>query len=131
MGLYFLIACQGSYPVIPCLQDIAFCNSPTCCHNYPDVVDQWEVHYHDCIQIVNNNYAVNIENSYNGIVVYWQARNHNDVGQLLKDFFNRYADWYNLTDPMTIRNAHGVIVDGVRENTITIQDPFIRDRNVA
>lgn len=140
MALFYLMQCKP--PVIPNLQrldDIGHrCHIPTCRSHqgkkkltvHKKQVVQFDVSYHTCVTAVNT--QAEMQQTI-GRSTGWFVKNKQSVGDLLVGFFVYYSDEFDFKKD-AISLYQGAPIQrrpAWNKYPVAVQDPFIKDRNVA
>lgn len=140
MALFYLMQCKP--PVIPNLQrldDIGYrCPIPTCRSHqgkkkltvHKKQVVQFDVSYHTCVTAVNT--QAEMQQTI-GRSTGWFVKNKQSVGDLLVGFFVYYSDEFDFKKD-AISLCQGAPIQrrpSWKKYPVAVQDPFIKDRNVA
>lgn len=140
MALFYLMQCDP--PVIPNLQRLDTtghrCHILTC-RSYQGKkkltvhkkqVVQFDVSYHTCVTAVNS--QAEMQQTI-GKATGWFVKNKQSVGDLLVGFFAYYSEQFSF-GRNAISLSEGAPIQrrpAWHNHEIAVQDPFIKDRNVA
>ncbi|KAI7880901.1 hypothetical protein K492DRAFT_194751 [Lichtheimia hyalospora FSU 10163] len=139
MALFYLMQCDP--PVIPNLQKLDTTGHQchiTTCRSYQGKkkltvhkkeVVQFDVSYHTCVTAVNS--QAEMQQTI-GKATGWFVKNKQSVGDLLVGFFVYYDDFDFKTKAISLFEGKPIQRRPAwNKHEIVVQDPFIRDRNVA
>ncbi|CEP12640.1 hypothetical protein [Parasitella parasitica] len=142
LGIYYLMGYNCNDPIVPNLQDLTDatdeCTGRKCKFGKARYfVENQRVRYHDCVEVVSQTkYQMPREPVRRGspVTTRWDSYCHDNLGEVVLDFFKWASNLENLTRHMSIRYASGEIPNPPRKwfkKSMVIQDPFIESKNVA
>ena len=149
MGLFYLMTC--SPPVIPNLQRLngdndLFCDNWTCRSKiskpklslYRGKPKHFNVSFHTCVTVLTSDQPLPSKKEQErlggvGQPTYWRCHNQQTVGSLLVGFFAYYGLVFDYTSTISIRMGTTIpkLPGWRKRSSVAVEDPFIKERNVA